>query len=177
MNSLKNLSKDKLYIFVCVGLPLSGKSTYTNFLKRELGNCVSFDKIEFYRQSCSIDASSKNDMKFIQQLKYDLIRVGIQYKKNVILDDCNFDVEKLSSLIEYIYSIIDSSYHVIIVDFTTVEFDTVFKMNQQLKKYNDLTYYILYPRIDDIQKELVTLSTQYKGLNIITYHYEKSKTS
>lgn len=172
MNWLKNLNKDKKYIFVCVGLPLSGKTTCANIIKKILGNCLSFNKVDFYKDYFSNDIPNY-DLKFLENLEYNIIDLGIKYNKNIIIDDCNFDVIKLNKIIDYIYNNINSkSYIISIIDFTNINFDIVYEHNKQLNKYSDLTYYIMYGRLEEIKNTIKEIYTKYNNINIYKYNYE-----
>lgn len=174
MNWLKNLNNNKSNIFICVGMPLTGKTTYANKIKNELENTILINKFDIYEKYMSYKKTlTHEDFNFFENIKYSILNTAIKFNKNIVIDDCNLYPKKLEFLINNIFLNINKDiYDVYIIDFTDVDYDIVFSKNKELDKYNILTFPMLYSYIDEIKELINNLKTTYK-INIIKYEYEQ----
>ena len=89
-------------VLILKGLPASGKSTYAkDLLLKEKGRWIRVNK-DSLRDMCHASHWSKNNEKFIIQLRNQIILMALEEGKHVIVDDTNFSfhVEKIKQLVK-----------------------------------------------------------------------------
>ena len=173
MNYLKNLNNNKSNIFICVGMPLTGKTTYANNIKNNLHDTIVINKFDIYEKYISYKKQlTTEDFNFFENIKYSILNTAIKFNKNIVIDDCNLYPKKLEFLINNIFLNINKDiYDVYIIDFTDIDYDIIFSKNKELYKYNVLTIPMLYSNIDEIKTTIENIKSSY-NIKILKYEYE-----
>ena len=89
-------------VLILKGLPASGKSTYAReLLLKEKGRWLRVNK-DSLREMCHGSHWSKNNEKFIIQLRNQIILMALEEGKHVIVDDTNFSshIEQIQQLVK-----------------------------------------------------------------------------
>jgi predicted kinase len=109
----------KSNIIILIGIPASGKSTWTTTFLAENPNWVSISRDAFRFALRNEPFLRGNGEKLITQLVNDAIKTSVDFGYNVIVDQTNVNPRYFKELLRYCNSIGEVSFKVFDIDFDT----------------------------------------------------------
>lgn len=150
--------KNNMKVIINVGLPASGKSTYTEKWLFEHPDYIRVSKDSFRYMLRNEKFCERSIEKMISEIEINTIKIAIENNLNVIVDDTNVNMYFLNVLIKQIRTIASITFNVFDVDVDicierdklrekTVGSDVILNLNKEFKK---LKNNFIFNEINDI---------------------------